>query len=261
MNTNPTSPRSALIEAHATLLDALGRWPTAERNLTACLGSYPTGHEPPSASTDEDGYPESWTATERHALHPNEAARTLTRIDQATRRIHVETLALFDHWATQRPPQGHESDANGSRVGTNANGVNRSAQARTAPTLPARRTRRLRLIIATTDIAARFDWPRTTTSSADTIHASATALRQHVTDWAWTRPTIGATGGADVIGCTHHNMTGHGYEPVFRGNLCRWCCDWRAQMGELPPAWALNARSRGERITTALIAKHGRRSA
>lgn len=43
-------------------------------------------------------------------------------------------------------------------------------------------------------------------------------------------------------------------EPVFRGELCKWCYDFNAAEKELPPPEILDAKHRGVRITTAVLA-------
>lgn len=41
------------------------------------------------------------------------------------------------------------------------------------------------------------------------------------------------------------------WEPVFRGDLCRWCYDWRRETGDVPSVPTLQAHHRGVRVRVA----------
>lgn len=67
------------------------------------------------------------------------------------------------------------------------------------------------------------------------------------------RPTEGSANREQY--CSHHEKYNIA-EPIGakgRGGLCGWCYSWQAAEGELPPGNLIDARSRGMRITTAMV--------
>lgn len=54
-------------------------------------------------------------------------------------------------------------------------------------------------------------------------------------------------------GCRNHQIRIDSFEPVYRDGRCRWCYDWWLAHGDDAPTEILEARARGERITTKFV--------
>lgn len=93
--------------------------------------------------------------------------------------------------------------------------------------------------------------------------AADTAVLSAITDrWGWAQAGevyhsvapryAGQVPTTDVRWCVSCARTNYA-EHVHRGDLCRWCYDFKAAEGTLPPVDLLDARQRGQRITAAMV--------
>ena len=93
--------------------------------------------------------------------------------------------------------------------------------------------------------------------------AADTAVLSAITDrWGWQQAGevdhsaapryAGQVPTTDVRWCVSCARVQHA-ETTWRGDLCRWCDDFKRVEGQVPPTDLLDARHRGQRITAAMV--------